>query len=91
MDRIALQVEGIEHMQDLLTIGPQFILVAMTLKLSSGRARRHAIGQLEVRLKRSQPRLRCVLAECEGPISSKTKAHAVNQAAVHWTLTDGAL
>jgi hypothetical protein len=41
-------------------IGPQFILVAITLGFSSGRARRHAIDRLETRLRRSHPRIRRV-------------------------------
>jgi hypothetical protein len=41
-------------------VGPQFILVAITLELASGRARRHAIDQLESRLKHSHPRVKRV-------------------------------
>jgi hypothetical protein len=41
-------------------VGPQFILVAMTLELSSDRARAHAIDRLEAALKRSHPRIRRV-------------------------------
>lgn len=61
--RVALRVEGIKHVHEVLSmhVGPQFILVAMTLELSSGRTRRHAIDQLEARLKRSHPRIRRVL------------------------------
>lgn len=60
--RIAAQVDGIEHVHEVLTmhVGPQFILVAITLELSSGRTRRHAVDQLEVRLKRSHPRIKRV-------------------------------
>ena len=39
-------------------VGPQFILVAMTLELSSGRKRGHAIDQLEAHLKHRRPRIR---------------------------------
>jgi hypothetical protein len=41
-------------------VGPQFILVAMTLELCSGRARRHAVDHLEASLKRRHPRIRRV-------------------------------
>lgn len=60
--RIAAQVEGIEQVHEVLSmhIGPQFILVAMTLELASGRTRRHAIDRLEARLKRSHPQIRRV-------------------------------
>jgi len=62
IQRIAAQVNGIERVHEVLTmhVGPQFILVAMTLELSSGRTRRHAIDQLEARLKRSHPRIKRV-------------------------------
>jgi cation diffusion facilitator family transporter len=58
--RIAAQVEGIEQVHEVLTmhVGPQFILVAMTLELSSGRKRGHAIDQLEARLRHRDPRIR---------------------------------
>jgi cation diffusion facilitator family transporter len=60
--RIAARIEGIEQVHEVLSmhIGPQFILVAMTLELSSGPARQHAIDQLEARLKRTHPRIRRV-------------------------------
>jgi cation diffusion facilitator family transporter len=60
--RIAARVEGIEHVHEVLTmhVGPQFILVAMTLELSSDGRRRHAIDHLEARLKRRHPRIRRV-------------------------------
>ena len=60
--RIAAQVDGIEQVHEVLTmhVGPQFILVAMTLELSSGPTRRHAVDHLEARLKRSHPRIKRV-------------------------------
>ena len=60
--RIAARIEGIEQVHEVLSmhVGPQFILVAITLELSSGHARRHAVDHLEVSLKRSHPRIRRV-------------------------------
>jgi divalent metal cation (Fe/Co/Zn/Cd) transporter len=60
--RIAAEVEGISHVHEVLSmhVGPQFILVAMTLELSSSGTRTHAIDQLEASLKRSHPRIRRV-------------------------------
>jgi cation diffusion facilitator family transporter len=60
--RIAAQVDGIEHAHEVLTmhVGPRFILVAMTLELSPGRKRGHAVDQLEARLKRKHPHIRRV-------------------------------
>jgi cation diffusion facilitator family transporter len=62
IQRIAARVDGIKQVHEVLTmhVGPQFILVAMTLELTSGRGRRHAIDQLESRLKRSHPRIKRV-------------------------------
>ena len=62
IQRIAAQVDGIEQVHEVLTmhVGPQFILVAMTLELSSGRARRHAVDQLEARLKQRHARIKRV-------------------------------
>jgi hypothetical protein len=48
-------------------IGPQFILVAMTLELTSGPARQHAVDHLEVRLKRTHPRIRRVFVRVRKP------------------------
>jgi cation diffusion facilitator family transporter len=60
--RIATHIPGIEHVHEVLSmhVGPQFILVAITLELSSGPAREHAIDRLEAHLKRSHPRIRRV-------------------------------
>jgi len=60
--RIAAHVEGITRVHEVLSmhVGPQFILVAITLELCAGRARRHAIDRLEERLKHRHPRIRRV-------------------------------
>lgn len=67
--RIAVRIEGIEQVHEVLSmhIGPQFILVAMTLELSSGPTRRHAVDQLEARLKRTHPRIRRVFVRVRKP------------------------
>ena len=46
-----IEVEGIERVHEVLSmhIGPQFILVAITLELSSARARQHAVDRVFVR------------------------------------------
>lgn len=60
--RIAAQAEGIKEVHEVLSmhVGPQFILVAMTLELCSGRTRHHAVDHLEASLKRRHPRIRRV-------------------------------
>jgi divalent metal cation (Fe/Co/Zn/Cd) transporter len=81
--RIAAQVEGIEQVHEVLSmhVGPQFILVAMTLELSSGRARRHAVDQLEARLKRSTRASGVFLCAYADRITWKTDARNEPRAA----------
>ena len=67
--RIASQIEGIHRVHEVLSmhVGPQFILVAMTLELASGPARRHAIDHLEEHLKAAHPRIRRVFVRVRKP------------------------
>ena len=67
--RIAARIDGIEQVHEVLSmhIGPQFILVAMTLELTSGPARQHAVDRLEAHLKRSHPRIRRVFVRVRKP------------------------
>ena len=60
--RIALEIPGIEGVLEVLSmhVGPQFILVAMTLELGEGPARRHAIDRLEGRLRGAHPLIKRV-------------------------------
>ena len=66
---MATQIDGVKHVHDVLSMhmGPQFILVAMTLELSSGPTRRHAVDHLEARLKRSHPRIRRLFLRVRKP------------------------
>jgi nicotinamidase-related amidase len=51
-------------------VGPQFILVAITLEFGAGQAREHAIDRLEAALRRQHPRIRRVFVRVwhpEGP------------------------
>lgn len=67
--RIALEVPGIERVLEVLSmhVGPQFILVAMTLELGEGRTRRYAIDRLEGRLKSAHPRIKRVFVRVHKP------------------------
>jgi len=70
--RIAQQIEGIKRVHEVLSmhVGPQFILVAITLEFGGGQAREHAIDRLEAALRRQHPRIRRVFVRVwhpEGP------------------------
>lgn len=60
--RIAAEVNGIERVHEVLSmhVGPQFILVALTLELGQGQPRGHAVDQLEHRLQSAHPRIKRV-------------------------------
>ena len=67
--RIADNVPGIDRVREVLSmhVGPQFILVALTLELSEGRTRRYAVDRLESRLKQAHPRIRRVFVRVHKP------------------------
>jgi cation diffusion facilitator family transporter len=67
--RIARGIDGIERVHEVLSmhIGPQFILVALTLELSHGQARAHAVDRLERRLRREHPRIKRIFVRVRKP------------------------
>ena len=67
--RIALEVPGIERVLEVLSmhVGPQFILVAITLELAEGRTRRYAVDRLQGRLQRAHPRIRRLFVRVHKP------------------------
>jgi nicotinamidase-related amidase len=56
-------------------VGPQFILVAITLEFTRGQAREHAIDTLEAALRRQHPRIRRVFVRVWHP--EDQQAHPV--------------
>src|SRR5262249_62410901 len=67
--RVALEIRGINRVYEVLSmhVGPQFILVAVTLELSRDHAREHAIDELEERLKTVHPRIKRVFVRNRRP------------------------
>ena len=70
--RIAGDIDGIERVHEVLSmhVGPQFILVALTLELSHGQARADAIDRLERRLRREHPRIKRIFVRVRKPDES---------------------
>lgn len=67
--RVASEIKGINRVYEVLSmhVGPQFILVAVTLELGHGDAREHAIDELETRLRRVHPRIKRVFVRNRRP------------------------
>ena len=67
--RVAGEIRGINRVYEVLSmhVGPQFILVAVTLELSHDHAREHAIDELEARLKKVHPAIKRVFVRNRKP------------------------
>jgi len=67
--QVASQTRGINRVYEVLSmhVGPQFILVAVTLELSRDHAREYAIDELEARLKKVHPRIKRVFVRNRKP------------------------
>ena len=66
--RIATGCDGIRAVHEVLSmhVGPQFILVAITLEFAhSGAARQHAIDRLEIALRRAHPHIQRVFVRAQ--------------------------
>jgi hypothetical protein len=66
---VASEIKGINRVYEVLSmhVGPQFILVAVTLELGHGDAREHAIDELETRLRKVHPRIKRVFVRNRRP------------------------
>jgi cation diffusion facilitator family transporter len=70
--RIAAGIDGIERVYEVLSmhVGPQFILVALTLELTPSCTRGRAVDELEDRLRRAHPRIKRVFVRARKPDES---------------------
>jgi cation diffusion facilitator family transporter len=69
IERLGTELEGIESVEEVLTmhVGPQFILVALTLVMKKSTTRQEVIDKLEKKIRRAHPRVKRVFVRVRAP------------------------
>jgi cation diffusion facilitator family transporter len=69
IERVGAQIEGIERVVEVLTmhVGPQFILVALTLIMKKSAPREQAIAHFERQIRTTHPRIKRVFVRVRRP------------------------